>query len=66
MIRGKWSKCPKCGKDMFSENYIYTGNRYKYLKGDADSEFKIIGYRFFCRNKTADGSECVTSWDVKL
>jgi len=60
------SDCPECGHNQFSENYLYVGNHAAYLKGYENSGFKIIGYRFVCRNEVEiDGElcECGHSWE---
>ena len=59
-----YSICPDCDSEVFSDNYVYTGNHAAYDKGYENSGFKIIGYRFHCRNEIEVNNElceCDTS-----
>lgn len=62
------STCPNCGYEVYSDNYLYVGNHAAYDKGYSNSGFKIVGYRFWCRNEIEDEEtgelyECDTSWE---
>jgi len=61
------SICPNCANEVYSHNYLYVGNHAAMEKGYENSGFKIVGYRFSCRNEVEneDGEvcECDTQWE---
>lgn len=50
--------CPKCGAEVWTNDYLYVGNHAANDKGYEDSGFKIVGWRFHCRAELETGDDC--------